>query len=103
MDKSPALKLMTFVTEHLNSHHSRNDKISFSKVHTKTLLEVRNDYHKEQLPSIPAGSQIITDFGCDSGIYAMADIKGEIHKVLIPLNECHKIDWAEHQDFIDKL
>jgi hypothetical protein len=44
-----------------------------------------NKYHTEELAQVPRGTVIKIDFGCDSGVYAVADVGGVLHKVLIPI------------------
>ena len=50
-----------------------------------------NDYYKEQLPTIPAGTVLQIDFAGDFGCYAIADIGGVLHKVKVQLHDLHKI------------
>ena len=61
---------------------------------THLLEAASNDYHKDRLPMIPAGTELKLDFAGDFGCYAMADIQGTLHKVKIELNDLMKIDWS---------
>lgn len=61
----------------------------------KVMIDCENDYYKELLPTIPAGTELIADFAGDFGIYGMAEVKGALHKVKIKLHELHHIDFAE--------
>lgn len=56
--------------------------------------ECENDYHRDQLPRIPAGTDLLADFACDSGMYAMCEVDGALHKVKIKLHELHKVDFG---------
>lgn len=53
-----------------------------------------NDYHKDQLPIVPAGTRIVAEFAGDFGIYAMCEVDGVLHKIKIELHELHKIDFG---------
>jgi hypothetical protein len=50
-----------------------------------------NDFKKDELPIIPAGTQLVLDFAGDFGCYAIADVSGILHKVKIELKDIHKI------------
>lgn len=56
--------------------------------------ECRNDYYHERLPAIRAGTVIVADFAGDFGMYGMAEIDGELHKIKVDLHELHKIDFG---------
>ena len=56
--------------------------------------ECENDYYKEELPSIPAGTTIVADFAGDFGMYGIAEVNGVIHKVKVPLRDLHKINFG---------
>ena len=56
--------------------------------------EAPNDYHKEVLPTIPAGTPLICDFAGDFGMYALADVDGVLHKVKITIDHFHKVDFG---------
>ncbi len=58
------------------------------------LKDCENDYYKELLPRIPAGTEIVAEFAGDFGMYGMAEISGVIHKVKIKLHELHQIDFG---------
>lgn len=58
------------------------------------MNDCANDYHKEQLPVIPAGTSIIADFAGDFGMYGMVEVNGVIHKVKIILSELQNIDFG---------
>lgn len=57
--------------------------------------ECANDYYKDRLPKIPAGTTIVADFAGDFGMYGMAEIDGALHKVKVDLHELHKINFGE--------
>lgn len=57
------------------------------------LVSCDNDYHKENLPIIPAGTEIKIDFGGDFGLYAVAFINGSIHKIIIKIEQVHHIHF----------
>lgn len=56
--------------------------------------ECANDFRKEQLPAIPAGTVIVADFAGDFGMYGMAEVEGVIHRVKVELTDLHKIDFG---------
>ena len=58
----------------------------------RTICAVRNDYHKDELPTIPANTEIRIDFGGDFGFYGVADINGVLHNVKVFLQDLHNID-----------
>ena len=91
---TPAFKIFDFITA-----RSKNEgrKSLIEGRYAPLTQDAGNDYHKEVLPTIPAGTMLRFDFGCDSGLYAMADVGGVLHKVLIPLNDIGKIDWSEYE------
>lgn len=55
----------------------------------------KNDFYKEILPIIPEGTVMKIDFGCDSGLYAVADVNGVTHKVKINVHEYHKVKLVQ--------
>lgn len=60
-----------------------------------TVMEdCTNSYDAVRLPTIPAGTVLIADFAGDFGMYAMAEVKGVLHKVKIELHDLHKIDFG---------
>lgn len=63
-----------------------------------TLInDCENDYYKDQIATIPAGTKIVADFAGDFGIYAMAEVDGVIHKIKIKVNELHNIDFGRFE------
>lgn len=73
------------------------DEDSKSPIEGKEFVvmeQCKNDYHSDQLALIPAGTTIIGDFAGDFGCYAMAEIRGVIHRVKFEVNELHKINWG---------
>ncbi len=65
--------------------------------------DVKNDMHKDRLPTIPAGSEIIMDFGGDFGMYGVTTVNGEIHKIKVELHEMHKLDWRPYAEQIENF
>jgi hypothetical protein len=61
-----------------------------------TIHECQNEYHKDKLPTIPYGTHIKYDFGCDSGVYGIADINGILYKILVPLDQIHNLHIIEN-------
>lgn len=59
------------------------------------LRDCVNDYHKEQLAVIPAGSVIVADFAGDFGMYGMVEVDGVIHRIKVILTELQNIDYGE--------
>jgi len=53
-----------------------------------------NDYHKDRLPVVPAGTEVIADFAGDFGMYALCEVDGAIHKIKIELHDLHKVDFG---------
>lgn len=53
-----------------------------------------NDFHKDQLPEIPAGSTIVGDFAGDFGMYGVTEVDGVLHRIKIELRELHKVDFG---------
>jgi hypothetical protein len=62
----------------------------------RTICAVPNDYHTEQLPMIPANTEIKLDFGGDFGFYGVADINGVLHKVRVEIHHLHNVDFGDH-------
>lgn len=61
-----------------------------------TLIDdCENDYYKEQIAVIPAGTKIVADFAGDFGIYAMAEVDGVIYRIKINVHELHKINFGQ--------
>lgn len=58
------------------------------------MEECENDYHKDLLPKVPAGTVIVADFAGAFGMYGIAEVDGVIHKVKIHLHELHRIDFV---------
>lgn len=70
-----------------------------------TLREAcANDYGKDRLATIPAGTSIIADFAGDFGMYGLAEVNGVLHKVKVDLHDLHKIDFGDldARDFKDR-
>lgn len=61
----------------------------------QVVESVSNEYYTEQLAEVPAGAQLLTEFGCDSGLYAVAGFDGVTHRVLIPVTEFHKLKFID--------
>lgn len=59
-----------------------------------TKADCENDYYKERLAVIPAGTTIIADFAGDFGMYGLAEIDGVLHKVKVQLHDLHNIDFG---------
>lgn len=60
-----------------------------------TLInDCENDYYKEQIAIIPAGTKIVADFAGDFGMYAMAEVDGVIYRIKINVHELHNIDFG---------
>lgn len=59
------------------------------------MEDCQNDYYKEQLPIIPAGTQFIADFAGDFGCYGMVEVGGKIHKVKLILSELDHVNWGK--------
>lgn len=55
------------------------------------FASVENDYYKEVLPTIPAGTWMRLDFAFNEGLYATADVRGVLHRVKIKLEDIHHI------------
>jgi hypothetical protein len=63
--------------------------------HSFVLKEdCQNAYHRDNLETIPAGTEIVADFAGDFGMYGMVEVAGVLHKVQIELHELHKIDFG---------
>ncbi len=74
----------------------RDDSESVIKGKSFTLMQdCENDYYKERLPTIPAGTTIVADFAGDFGMYGIAEVDGVLHKIKIDLHDLHKIDFGE--------
>ena len=87
------------MTTMLQTFHNITQRSDEGKADIKgeefTLInDCGNDYYKERLPIIPAGTKIIADFAGDFGIYAMAEVDGVIHRVKIEVHELHNIDFG---------
>jgi hypothetical protein len=67
---------------------------------TTALSPIPNDYSQDKLPIIPAGSELVLDFGGDFGVYAMAEVQGVIHRVKIEVYHLHLIDWTPFEHLI---
>jgi len=52
-----------------------------------------NDFGGD-LSTIPAGSLVMVNFVGDFGMYGMTEVAGVLHKVKVPLNQLHKIDFS---------
>lgn len=61
-----------------------------------TLDVSQNKYSSSNTSMIPKNTYIKCDFCCDSGLYGIADIDGVLYKVLIPLNDIHKLEVIEN-------
>lgn len=59
------------------------------------LEEAENDYHKDRLPVIPAGTAIVADFAGDFGMYGMAEVDGVLNKIKLKLEDLHKVDFGK--------
>ena len=60
----------------------------------RLIADCENDYNKEQLAVVPAGTEILADLAGDFGMYGMVEIDGALHKVKIKLTELHKINFG---------
>ena len=85
-----ALKMLAFISAYSKTTQQSAIKGKFFKLKDS----VKNDYKSDDLPIIPKGTVIQADFGGDFGLYALADIKGVLHKVKIDLIDLHKIDFG---------
>lgn len=80
----------------LISAREAGSKESLIKGQIFTLMEdCGNDYHREELPIIPAGTEVIAEFAGDFGMYAMAEVDGVLHKIKIVLSELHKVNFGD--------
>ena len=68
------------------------DKNAVSGKFARLTDDAANDFHKDKLPKIPAGTILQIDFAGDFGLYAVADVDGVLHKVKIELPDLHKIE-----------
>jgi hypothetical protein len=69
-----------------NPHPLKNEVFTLSK-------DSPNDYNKEKLPIIPAGSAIRIDFTGDFGLYGFVNLNGVIEKIRIELKDLVKADF----------
>lgn len=97
---TPAFKLYEFISTRTSGE---NGKSLVNGLYVKTRREVTNDYYHDKLPTIPAGTWLRLDFGGDFGLYAMADIDGDLHKVKVLLPDVASLDWSEYQHRIDAM
>ena len=58
------------------------------------LEDAENDYNKDRLAVIPAGTSIIADFAGDFGMYGMAEVDGMLNKIKLRIEELHKVDFG---------
>jgi len=89
---SKAFRVLEFISARDGSDRTSRCEGSF----VTTLSKVPNDYYKEALPFIPAGTEIQLDFGGDFGFYGVADINGVLHKVKVEIHHLHLVDFSEH-------
>lgn len=79
-------------------HYQRISKIKSNDAE-KPLMQVvenvSNEYYTEQLAEVPAGAQLLPEFGFDAGLYAVAGFDGVTHKVKIPVAEFHKLKFLD--------
>lgn len=66
-----------------------------SKVYAKLNGDAPNKYYKDELPVIPSRTELILEFGCEHGCYAVACVDGVFHKVDIPVAFWHLIEITE--------
>ncbi|RYF47150.1 MAG: hypothetical protein EOO38_12715 [Cytophagaceae bacterium] len=53
-----------------------------------------NDYQSDELSVIPAGNDIVLDFGGDFGVYGMTQVGEVLHKIKIKVSDLHRLDWT---------
>jgi hypothetical protein len=83
------LKTLTNISRRYDSGESHIKDELF-----KLTADCENDYYKEQLATIPAGTEVLADFAGDFGMYGMVEVGGVLHRVKINLTELHKIDFG---------
>jgi hypothetical protein len=94
---TPAFRIYEFATSRTGDE--RNESVIKGRFIT-ALADLSNDYCKDKLAVIPAGSVLLMDFAGDFGMYAMADISGVLHRVKLDLSELHHLDWSPYADEI---
>lgn len=81
----------------LDTYKNITDRDADCAIKGKTFTvtgDCQNDYYKEQLAIIPAGTPIIADFAGEFGMYGIAEVDGAVHRVKVQLHELHKIDFG---------
>lgn len=61
---------------------------------TRLKETVSNDYLKDDLLIIPAGTELKLQYAGDFGCYAIAEVEKTLYKVKIQLKDIMKIDWS---------
>lgn len=61
----------------------------------EVMEDCKNEFHKEMLAVIPAGSIIVADFAGDFGMYGVTEVDGVLHKVKVDITELHKVYFGE--------
>lgn len=56
--------------------------------------DIPNDYLSEELSVIPAGNDIVLDFGGDFGLYGMTQVGEVLHKIKVKVSDLHRLDWT---------
>jgi len=94
---TPAFKVLQLFDKHDPATATRDYKGEWvvKGRFVQTLSPIANDYYKEDLPTIPAGTTVQIDFGGDFGMYGIADINGVLHKIKVPVEELHKVDFSD--------
>lgn len=82
------------IYDYINARGANNTKLHEGKI-IYANEDMDNDYNKNELPHVPKGTVMKIDFGCDNGLYALADVNGVLHKVKIKLCDLHKIHFPE--------
>ena len=87
---------MSVVTKAFDHYATLSNRDTTHQRYAVLSENAKNKYHEEDLPEIPAGTTLVLDFACDNGCYALADVDGVLHKVLVPLGDIHKIVLMNH-------
>lgn len=77
---------------------NRGDKSSIENWTGFLTCNLPNEYLKEELLTVPKGTEIVVDFGGDFGLYAFAYVNGAIHRIKLNLSNVNMVYWPKIDD-----